>query len=150
MPADFFAGLPNEGEAIKAPAARQLTKNKRLVFMNNSSSFDFLVRAVPKHSESPRWTCPELNLGDCRDLPLFRDCTVSRMRREHTIAAGQPPAMASIIIGQNDEMRCGFSVFCSDVASGLRDTTRTQYESVTAIRDLWDGREGARRHIWPG
>jgi hypothetical protein len=34
MLADFFAGLPNEGEAINAPAARQLMKNKRLVFMN--------------------------------------------------------------------------------------------------------------------
>jgi hypothetical protein len=40
MPADFFAGLPNEGEAINAPAARQLMKSKRLVFMNISSSFD--------------------------------------------------------------------------------------------------------------
>ena len=93
---------------------------------------------------------PGMNLGDCRDLPLFRDCTISRMRREHTIAAGQPPAVASIVIGQNDEMRHGCSVFCSDVASGLRGTTRTQYESVAAIRDLRGGREGARRDIWPG
>jgi len=38
VPADFFAGFPNEGEAIKAPAARQLMKSKRLVFMNISSS----------------------------------------------------------------------------------------------------------------
>ena len=93
---------------------------------------------------------PGMNLGDCRDLPLFRDCTMLRMRREHTIAAGQPPAVASIIIGQNDEMRHGCSVFCGDVASGLRGTTRTQYESVAAIRDLRGGREGARRDIWPG
>jgi hypothetical protein len=100
MPADFFAGLPNEGEAINAPAARQLMKNKRLVFMNISSSFDSLVRAVPKHSESPRWACSELNLGDCCDLPLFRDCNVSRMRRAHTIGAGQPPAIASIMVGK--------------------------------------------------
>ena len=75
---------------------------------------------------------------------------MSRMRREHTIAAGQPLAVASIIIGQNDEMRHGCSVFCGDVASGLRGTTRTQYESVAAIRDLRSGREGARRDIWPG
>jgi hypothetical protein len=102
MPADFFAGLPNEGEAINAPAARQLMKSKRLVFMNISSSFDSLVTAVPKHSESPRWACPELNLGDCRDLPLFRDCTMSRMRRDRTIGVGQPPAVASIIAAQND------------------------------------------------
>jgi hypothetical protein len=72
------------------------------------------------------------------------------MRREHTIAAGQPPAIASIIAGQNDEMRCGYSVFRSDVASRFRGTTRTQYESVAAIRDLRGGREGTRRDIWPG
>jgi hypothetical protein len=53
VPADFFAGFPNEGEAINAPAARQATKSKRLVFMNISSSFDSLVRAAPKHFESP-------------------------------------------------------------------------------------------------
>jgi hypothetical protein len=75
---------------------------------------------------------------------------MSRMRREHTIAAGHLPAVVSIIIGQNDEMRHGCSVFCGDVASGLRGTTRTQYESVAAIRDLRGGREGARRDIWPG
>ena len=70
---------------------------------------------------------PRIELWDCRDLPLFRDCTASRMRREYTIAAGQPPAVASIIVGQNDEMRRGCSLLCSDVASGLRGTTRTQY-----------------------
>jgi hypothetical protein len=48
MPADFFTGLPNEGEAINAPAARQLMKNKPLVFMNISSSFHSLVTAAPK------------------------------------------------------------------------------------------------------
>src|SRR5438477_8910081 len=125
MPADFFAGFPNEGEAINAPAVRQLMKSKRLVFMNISSSFDSVVRAAPKHSESPRWACPEP--WGRRDVPLFRGCPMSRMRREHTIAAGQPPALASIIVRQNDEMRCGYSVFCSDMASGLRGTTRTQY-----------------------
>jgi hypothetical protein len=150
MPADFFAGLPNEGEAINAPAARQLMKSKPFVFINISSSFDSVVTAAQKHSGSPRWACPELNLGACRDLPLFRDCTVSRMRREQTIAAGQPPAVASIIVGQSDEMRHSCSVFCSDVASGLRGTTRTQYQSVAAIRDLRGGHEGARRDIWPG
>jgi hypothetical protein len=124
-------------------------KSKPLVFMNFSSSFDSVVRA-PKHSGSLRWACPELNLGDCRDLPLFRGRTMPRMRREHTIAAGQPAAAASIIAGQNDEVRHACSVFCSDVASGLRGTTRTQYESVAAIRDLRGGREGARRDIWPG
>ena len=50
----------------------------------------------------------------------------------------------------NDEMRGVCSVFCSDVASGLRSTTPTQYESVAAIRDLRGGRQGARRYIWPG
>lgn len=93
---------------------------------------------------------PGMNLGDCRDLPLFRDCTMSRMRHEHTIAAGQPPVIAGIIAEQNDEMRHGCSVFCSGVANGSRGTTRTQYESVAAIRDLRGGREGARRDIWPG
>jgi hypothetical protein len=39
MPADFFAGLPNEGEAINAAAARQLIKSKGLVFINISSCF---------------------------------------------------------------------------------------------------------------
>jgi hypothetical protein len=34
MPADFFAGLANEGEAINAPAARQLIKSKRLFFID--------------------------------------------------------------------------------------------------------------------
>jgi len=75
---------------------------------------------------------------------------MSRMRREHTIAAGQPPAVASIIIGQNDEIRHSCYVFCSDVARGLRGTIRTQYESVAAIRDLRSRREGARLDIWPG
>jgi hypothetical protein len=46
MPADFFAGLPNEGEAINAPAARQLIKSKRLVFINISSFFDSVVTAA--------------------------------------------------------------------------------------------------------
>ena len=72
------------------------------------------------------------------------------MRREYTIAAGQPPAVASIIFGQNDEMRHGCSLFRSDVASSLRGTTGTQYQSVEAIHDLRGGREGARRDIWPG
>jgi hypothetical protein len=58
------------------------------------------------------------------------------MRREPTIAAGQPPAVASIIFGQMMRCAIGCSVFCSDVASGLPGTTRTQYESVAAIRDL--------------
>src|SRR5262249_44720197 len=54
-----------------------------------------------------------IELWDCRDLPLFRDCPLSRMRREHTIAAGQPAAIASIIVGQ--KMKCvvaflGFAV----------------------------------------
>lgn len=93
---------------------------------------------------------PGVEPWERRDVPLFRGCPMSRMRREHTIAAGQPPALASIIVRQNDEMRCGCSVFRSDVASGLRGTTRTQYESVAAIRDLRGGREGARRDIWPG
>jgi hypothetical protein len=47
-PADFFVGLPNEGEAINAVAARQLMKSKRLFFMNISSSFDSVVRSCPK------------------------------------------------------------------------------------------------------
>jgi hypothetical protein len=93
---------------------------------------------------------PGVEPWDRRDVPLFRGCTMLRMRREHTIAAGQPPAVGSIIVRQNDEMRCGGSVFCSDVASGLPGTTRTQYESVAAIRDLRGGREGARRDIWSG
>ena len=93
---------------------------------------------------------PGVEPWDRRDVPLFRGCIMSRMRREHIIAAGQPPVVGSIIVRQNDEMRCRGSVFCSDVASGLRGTTRTQYESVAAIRDLWGGREGARRDIWPG
>ena len=93
---------------------------------------------------------PGIEPWDRRDLPLFRDCTASRMRREYTIAAGQPPAVANIVVGQNDEMGCGCSVFCNDVASGLRCTGRTQYESVAAIRDLRRGRKGARRDIWPG
>jgi hypothetical protein len=87
-----------------------------------------------------------MNLGDCCDLPLF----VIAPGLEHTIAAGQPPAIATIIVGQNDEMRCGCSVFYGDVASRFRGTTRTQYEPVAAIRDLRGGREGARRDIWPG
>src|SRR6476620_5283455 len=49
----------------------------------------------------------------CRHLSLFRDCTMSRMRREHTIAAGQLPAVASIIIGQM--MKCVVAVLCSAV-----------------------------------
>jgi hypothetical protein len=63
VPADFFAGLLNEGEAINAPAARQLMKSKRLVLMNISSSFDSVVRAAPKHLTPPGWACPELNFG---------------------------------------------------------------------------------------
>jgi hypothetical protein len=56
---------------------------------------------------------PRIELWDCRDLPLFRDCTASRMRREYTIAAGQPPAVASIIVGQM--MKCAVAVLCSAV-----------------------------------
>jgi hypothetical protein len=93
---------------------------------------------------------PRVEPWDWRDVPLFRDCSVSRMRREHTIAAGQLPAAASIIVGQNDEMRRSCSVFSIGVASGLRGATRTKYESIAAIRDLWSGREDARRDIWPG
>jgi hypothetical protein len=37
-PEDFFAGLPIAGDAINAPAAKQLMKSKPLVFMNFSSS----------------------------------------------------------------------------------------------------------------
>jgi hypothetical protein len=37
VPADFFAGFPNVGEAINAPAAKQLMKSKCLVLMNISS-----------------------------------------------------------------------------------------------------------------
>jgi hypothetical protein len=54
MPADFFAGLPNEGEAITAPAARQLIKSTRLVFINISSCFDSLVTAAPQSIPSRR------------------------------------------------------------------------------------------------
>jgi hypothetical protein len=56
---------------------------------------------------------PGIEPWDCRHLPLFRDCTMSRMRREHTIAAGQPAAVASIIIGQM--MKCVMAVLCSAV-----------------------------------
>ena len=60
-------------------------------------------------------------------------------------------AIASIIAGRNDEMRRGCSVVLAMTwQAGLRGTTRTQYESVAAIRDLRGGREGARRDIWPG
>ena len=93
---------------------------------------------------------PELNLGIAATYLCFVIASQSRMRREHTIAAGQPLAVGSIIVRQNDEMRSGCSVFCSDVASGLPGTTRTQYQSIAAIRDLRGGREGARRDIWPG
>jgi hypothetical protein len=44
------------------------------------------------------------------------------MPREDTIGAGQPPAIVSIVVGQNDEMRHGCSVFRSDVASRFRGT----------------------------
>jgi hypothetical protein len=40
------------------------------------------------------------------------------MRLGHTIAAGQLPVIASIMIGQNDEIARGRSLLCSDVASG--------------------------------
>jgi hypothetical protein len=74
MPADFFAGLPNEGETINAPAARQLMKSKRLVFMNISSLFDSVARAAPKRILSRRHGRAGIEPWDCRDLPLFRDC----------------------------------------------------------------------------
>jgi len=74
MLADFFAGLPNEGEAINAPAARQLMKSKPLVFMNISSCFDSVVS----------------------DVPLFRGCPVSRMRREYQLLlVNRPPSEVS-------------------------------------------------------
>jgi hypothetical protein len=51
---------------------------------------------------------PRRQPWEWRDVPLFRGRTVSRMRREHTIAAscehtiaaGQPPVLASIIVGK--------------------------------------------------
>ena len=58
------------------------------------------------------------------------------MRRGYTIVAGQVPVLASIIIGQNNEITRGRSMLCSGVASDLCGTTRTQYESVAAIHDL--------------
>src|SRR5260370_38274925 len=112
VPADFFAGLPNEGEAINAPAARQLMKNKRLVFTNIFPPLLILSSELSqKHSESPGWACQYSNLVDCVDFPLFGYCTVSRMRREHTIAAGQPAAIASIIVDKM--MKCVVAVLCS-------------------------------------
>lgn len=68
---------------------------------------------------------PELNFGTAATYLRFVTAPPSRMRREYTIAAGQPPAVASIIFGQNDEMRRGCSLFRSDVASSLRGTTGT-------------------------
>src|SRR4029453_9627970 len=53
---------------------------------------------------------PGIEPWDCRDLPLFRDCAVLRMRREYTIAAGQPPAVASII--PNKVMKCVAAILC--------------------------------------
>jgi hypothetical protein len=41
LPADFFAGFANEGDAINAPAARQLMKIKPLLFMNSFLLFVF-------------------------------------------------------------------------------------------------------------
>ena len=86
-------------------------------------------------------------MGTAATYPLFRDYTMSRMRSEQAIAAGQPPAIASIIAGQNDEMRHGCSVFCSDVANDYAAQPEHGPESVAAIRDLRGRPEGARRDI---
>ncbi len=52
-PADFFTGLLNAGETINALAARQLTKTKRLVFINISSLYNpDVIRRLPKVSTS--------------------------------------------------------------------------------------------------
>src|SRR5205823_5242077 len=111
MLADFFAGLPNEGEAINAPAARQLMKSKRLVFMNISSYFDSLVRAVPKHSESPRPACPELSLGTRATYPCFvdascRGCVVNTQ----LLLVNRPPSEVSSL---DKMMKCVVAVLCS-------------------------------------
>src|SRR6476660_3611246 len=113
MPADFFAGLPNEGEAINAPAARQLIKSKRLVFINISSVFDSLVTAAPKHSESPRWACPELNPGTavtylCFVIAPCRGCVVNIQ----LLLVSRPPSQVSL---WDKMMKCVMAILCSAV-----------------------------------
>jgi hypothetical protein len=50
LPADFFAGFANEGDAINAPAARQLMKINPLLFMNFFAPFIF-----PLNKRCPKW-----------------------------------------------------------------------------------------------
>jgi hypothetical protein len=59
LPADFFTGFADAGDAINAPTARQLMKIKPLLFINSSSFCIFLsISAAQKvfsgHRESAR------------------------------------------------------------------------------------------------
>jgi hypothetical protein len=67
LPADLFAGLANAGDAINAPAARQLIKTNPLLFMILSSLFIPIStkRAVPsllgtRDGNAPADFCLEL------------------------------------------------------------------------------------------
>jgi hypothetical protein len=124
--AGFFSGLPTAGDATNAPAGRQLIKTKGLIFISFPPLLMVHLKALaPKGFGGRAKAWPRLQPWAWRDVPVFRGRTTSRMRREYTIAAGQPPTVASIIVGQNDEMRRGCSVFCSDVAISVRRTART-------------------------
>ena len=56
---------------------------------------------------------PGIEPWDCRDLPLFRDCTMLRMRRDHTLMlASRPPYQVS---SPDKMMKCAMAVLCSAV-----------------------------------
>jgi len=138
-----------------------------LVFMNISSSFDSLVRAVPKHSESPRPACPELSLGTRATYLCFvdascRGCVVNTQ----LLLVSRPPSQ---VLSSDKMMKCVVAILCSAVTwqaayaaqpehstspsrqfviygadakvrgaiSGLAEKTKTDFLGLLRQRDDW-------------
>jgi hypothetical protein len=59
LPADLFAGFADEGDAINAPAARQLIKIKPLLFMNFFPPFIFPCYSH-LNKRRPKWFGPAM------------------------------------------------------------------------------------------
>src|SRR2546425_11868663 len=83
VPADFFSGLPKAGDAISAPAARQVIKTNPFVFMILSSLYFNFTERCPKYSRAADRNAPaELRAWASRDVLLIRSRKSVRTRGE--------------------------------------------------------------------